>query len=460
MNEQEHAIAIARVSAGKQKEEDQTPGLVKFSEMQGYILDHVEPIKGKSAFHGRQVKQIMAAVKKHVENGPATVVIFRHVDRSSRQGVFEGYKLITQIMDRGARVEFSAPDQQFLNRQPELLGLYFKMAEAESEVKRDRKLQGNASRAARGEVNGRPAWGYDFKIVNNLQILVPNELGRKWIPEIFIAAANGKSLRFIQTMLKGVPSPQKNGLWNEATIRRIIASPTYYGERIGKGGMNYEPLVTFDLWQEANQAVTGRIKRGRGTVKREPALVRPICGACYGDKREGAPSGKSPMYRKSRFGHDYYVCTGHGPARKTCGTKNIPVGLFDAAVDDAMSKRSGPHIEIKRIPGDDRAKQLESINAQIDVLAKKNQYAQIAELSAKAAEIMSQQPVRKERIVKERSGMTEGQHWSTLTSLEEKRNELLKWEIIAYPDGRVRIATPWQPVPDDWDAENPPVPQW
>jgi DNA invertase Pin-like site-specific DNA recombinase len=459
MTVQEHAIAIARVSAGKQREEDQRPGLTKFADGKGYILDAMIAIHGKSAFHGKHVKQVEKAVEDYVHQGEATVVIFRDVDRQSRQGAQAAYDLRGKIIQAGGRMEFVG--QEYLNdqrNQDMLLGILATAAREESETKSRRKLQGNEARSARGEVNGRPAWGYDFRLVNNLHILVPNELGRKWIPVIFQATVDGQSLRAIQTMLKGVPSPQKNGVWNEATIRRIIASPTYHGGRVGKGNMDYEALVTAELWLEANKAVALRNKNGRGTTTREPALLRPICGACYGVKREGAPSGKSPMYRTSRFGHDYYACKGIGPARKSCGTKNIPVHLLDAAVDAAMAKRQGPHYELAWIAGDDKAEQLAGINEKIGAAAKEGRYDLIPELSAQAAEISAQAP-RKARTVKRASGMTVGEHWATL-DLAGKRDELLKWEIRAYPDGHVEIATPWQALPADFDPEAPPVPQW
>jgi DNA invertase Pin-like site-specific DNA recombinase len=460
---QEHAIAIARVSAGTQREEDQRPGLTKYAEAQGYELDAMIPINGKSAFHGKQVKHVLAAVDKHVKNGPATVVIFREVDRSSRQGVFEGYKLITQIMDMGARVEFSAEAQRFLNTQPELLGIYFKMAQAESETKRERKLQGIARKQESGELNGRIPWGYDavFDAAGKIRInIVPNALGRKWIPVIFQSAADGKSLRSIQTMLTGIPSPQGNGAWNEASIRRLIANPTYYGGRVGKGNMKYEALVTSELWQQANEAVKARTRIGRGTTTREPTLLKPLCGACYGLEREGAPNGKSPMYRKSRFGHDYYRCSGSGTARKSCGTKLIPVELLDAAIDAAMAKRAEPRYIESWVGGNGNAAKLEEINKEIMVATRDQRYAELAELSAKAAEIVSQShSVKKAHKVKRPSGMTVGEHWATL-DLAGKRDELVKWEVVAYPDGKVEIKTPWQEVPEDFDPENPPIPQW
>ncbi len=446
MPDQEHAIAIARVSSGKQREEDQRPGLTKFADDQAYVLDAMVDIHGRSAFHGKHLKQVLKAIEEYVRQGEATVVIFRDVDRSSRQGAQATYDLRGQIIKAGGRMEFAG--QEYLNdqrNQDMLLGILATAAREESETKSRRKLQGNEARAARGEVNGRPAWGYDLCGADGKQILIPNDLGRKWIPIIFHAAVDGKSLRSIQTMLRGVPSPQKNGVWNEATIRRIIASPTYYGGRVGKGNMQYEALVTTELWLDASKAVKARTKTGRGTTKREPALARPVCGACYGVKRDGAPNGASPMYRKSRLGHDYYTCTGQGAARKSCGAKVIPCDKLDAAIGAAMARRSGPHYELVWIAGDDKAQQLADINEKIAAAAKEGRYDLIPELSAQAGEINTKR-VRKARVEKRNSGMTVGKHWQTL-DLEGKRDELLKWEVIAYPDGRVWIEAPWQNVP-------------
>ena len=425
----EHAIAIARVSAGKQAEEDQRPGLVKYATDKGYILDDVIPVHGKSAFHGEQVKSIMAAVDQHVRNGNATVVIFRHVDRSSRQGVHQGWDLILQIMKAGAVVEFAAEDQQFLNEQPELLGIYFKMAEAESQVKRDRKLQGNSKKRENGELIGRVPWGYDPVFKGDIRVNIkPNALGREWIPRIYAAAVDGKSLCSIGEMLRGIPSPQGNGLWDDATISRIIASTTNYGQMPNNPNMQFEALVNVDLWKRANLAVTSRLKRGRGTVKLEPALVKPYCAACWRVKREGAPSGMSRMYRTSGNGHTYYSCKGHGPGRKSCGGPGVPVDALDAAVDADMSTNERPHLAREYVAGDDNAERLAVINEKIRLASEAGNYLLIGQLSQEAMEIGPTERSGSIELVD--TGRTIGQHWSTL-SPAEKREELANWNIIA-----------------------------
>jgi DNA invertase Pin-like site-specific DNA recombinase len=446
---QEHAIAIARVSSVKQREEDQRPGLVAYAERKGYTLDEMVPVHGRSAFHGKHVKAILAAVDKHVRHGGATVVIFRHVDRSSRQGVFEGFDLLKKIMDAGARVEFS--EQEYLTDQPGMIGMFFDMAKRESEVKRDRKLQGNRVKKANGELVGRTPWGYDPVLKNGVQVgIAPNALGRKWIPVIFTEAVAGKSLRAIQTMLAGIPSPQKNSAWNEASIRRVIANTTYYGSMTSNPNMKIESLVSVELHKQANLAVAARIRRGGPeAVKNEPTLVRPFCGGCWGKKREGAPSGKSPMYRVNSFGkYSYYACKGHGAARKSCGGPVIPVADLDKAIDELMAADAGPHMVPEYVAGDDSDEQRSVINEKIRVALEAGDYMLMAQLGQEAMQIGPS--VRKSSIEMVDSGITVGRHWESL-SPSEKRDELKRWTVIAYPDkvdmfrqvlpgGRSRIA--------------------
>jgi DNA invertase Pin-like site-specific DNA recombinase len=427
----EHAIAIARVSAGTQAEEDQEPGLRAYADRKGYELDAVVRVHGKSAFHGRHVKHVLAAVDEHVKNGQATVVIFRHVDRSSREGVKAGWRLILQIQDAGARVEFS--EQEWLNDRDEFLGFMFKSAQEESNVKRDRKLQGNAKKRANGEMIGRVPWGYEpvmrGAVIVNIK---PNALGRQWIPAIYAAAVDGKSLRAIAEMLRGVPSPQANNLWNADSIRRVIASTTYHGQMRGNPNLAFEALVTVELFKQANMAVNSRQKLGRSTVKQQPTLARPFCAACWRVLREGAPSGMSPMYRASRFGHSYYSCKGHGPARKSCGGPGIPVDALDAAIDAAMTADERPRMVRQYVAGDDNAERRAAIKAKIAAAQDADDYDLAMELMQEIKQIG---PAKREgRIELVESGRTVGQHWQSLTPAE-KREELANWTVIAGLNG-------------------------
>lgn len=451
----EHAIAIARVSTLKQHEEDQRPGLIKYADRKDYTLDQIVPVAGKSAFHGRHVNDILKAVDAYVRHGRATVVIFRHVDRSSREGVFKGIDLLNKIMAAGARIEFS--EQEFLNDNPGLIGLFMELAKGESEIKQDRKLQGNAAKRAAGQLVGHTPWGYDpvfgvsVKTGRTVRINIkPNALGRRWIPVIFDAAINGKSVLAIAEMLKGVSSPRGNKLWDHNTVVRLLANTTYYGVMRNNPNMKFDPLISVSVYKQANAAVQSRRTNGRSTTKREPALIKPICAVCYGVKREGCLSGVSPMYRVTsinRWGQwQHYVCSGQGPQRKSCGTRSIPAPALDALVDEIMAADDRPRMVRRPVAGDDNDEQREIIGQRISAAVAAGDFALVAELSQQAMAIGPSE--HQSRIEVRHSGQTVGQYWQTLT-LAEKREELANWTVLAkmasgQPVARLTWRSPWE----------------
>jgi Recombinase len=327
-------------------------------------------------------------------------------------------------------MEFSG--QEYLNdqrTQEMLLGLIATAAKEESETKSRRTLQGDAAAAVRGEATGKPAWGYTFGMVEGKRVLVPTELGREWIPRIYNLCAEGKSLRHLRDLLsgKGVPSPGKAEAWSISTLTRLIASPTYKGDRRGKGSLKYEVLVTAELWTQANQALKSRVIRGRSTVKSEPVLLKPYCGECWGIPRDGAalnvkqvdgtvkltPTGKSPMYRRVKIHkgkrYTYYGCHGHGPACRTCGAPGIPEAMLDAAVDAIMAADKRPHWVLEFVPGDDNAEKLAKINDAIALAGQTGDYAKVSELAAEA-QLIRDQPHRKGRTERRLTGKTVGAH--------------------------------------------------
>jgi len=238
----------------------------------------------------------------------------------------------------------------------------------------------------------------------------------------------------------------------------MLANPTYRGDRAGKGNMVYEALVSSELWHQANLAVKSRAPQKRGTVTREAALVRPYCGACWGILREGAanqvkaedgtitlvPSGKSPMYREVKVRgekeYSYYGCRGHGPAKKSCGAPVIPQAVLDKAVNEMMSSNTQPHTVFEYIPGDDNAETIAKLNDAIALAGREMDYTKVAELAAEAERVRNL-PHRRGRTERRETGITVGKNWERLTEAE-KRDELLKWQVIASPEG-VKILGPW-----------------
>lgn len=457
----EHVILIPRVSTVRQKEENQLPLMQDFANTRGYITDAVIPINGKSAFHGRHLKQVLKAINEYIRQGNATVIIFRDVDRSSRQGAQATFDLRGEIIRAGGRMEFSG--QEYLNdqrTQEMLLGLLATSAREESETKSRRTLQGNTAKALAGELTGKPSWGYTVGKVNGLRILVPNKLGREWVSRIYNLAAEGKSLEYIRNLLSAnnVESPMKSKEWNVTGIRRLIVSPTYKGDRKGKGNMVYESLVSAELWQVANTALKTRQTGFKTGERLVAALVKPYCGACWGILRDGAaknvkqpdgtiklvPTGKSPMYRHTSYKYGrcytYYICSGSGPAKQSCGAPAILESELDNAVNKIMSSDTRPHTVLDYIPGDDNAETIARLNDAIALAGREMNYTKVAELAAEA-ERVRQQPHRRGHAERRETGLTVGKNWDAL-NLAERREELSKWTVLAWP-GSVRILGPW-----------------
>lgn len=439
----EHCICIARVSKGKQRSEDQRPELTAYAERKGYTLDALVTVQGHSAFTGKQVKHIKAAVDQHVKNGDACVVVFRHVDRSSRQGTFEGHKLISYIHDAGARVEFSS--QEFLNDQPGLLGMFFEMAKQESKIKQDRSIQGHAVKRAKGEVIGKIPWGYD-KVLDSRGVqvgMVPSTLGREWIPRIFHAAINGSSLQTIAEMLQGIPTASGNKVWNVTGVRQLLIRTTYYGHMPSNPNLEYEPLITVEEFKAANAAMQARRDNGRGTVKHEAPLVRPVCGECLGVVRDGCPSGRSPMYVHRSKSFAYMRCMGHGPGRKSCGTPLVRVDALYDAVEHIMANDSRPHMTMQYFRGSDNSEAHEILLERMSAAQQSGDWLQVAQI---AQEIAALGPVeRKASAQYVPSGKTVGERWATLSPVE-KRDEMGRWEVIVYRD-RIQVFGKWHDEP-------------
>ena len=86
--------------------------------------------------------------------------------------------------------------------------------------------------------------------------------------------------------------------------------------------------------------------------------MAPVCGECYGKKREGCADGISPMYRVyGGYGENrqpYYRCTGHGPQRKGCGFM-ITVAEADDIVTGDMLQDENEHEDREFVPGDDKS---------------------------------------------------------------------------------------------------------
>ncbi len=226
---------------------------------------------------------------------------------------------------------------------------------------------------SQGKLVGRPPFGYDVADADGgHKTLIPNELGRRYIPEIFDRCIAGESLRTIADWLdsEGVKPPNSTA-WSANSIGKIIKSPTYTGRRaeqdpvtkeFGRTILRCEPLVDTATWRRAGEALANRPRRGP-MRNEDKALLSSVllCAGCGG-----------PMYRNHKPGSRkiaYYYCVGAYPARKSTCKFTVACEALDAAVDDFFVSLNMPIMERAVVPGRDHWDEIEEIEQQISDLA-------------------------------------------------------------------------------------------
>ena len=447
----DHARLWQRVSTRGQDEASQLPDLITWCDSHGYTYDLAESyvVQGRSAWHGRHAADLDRAFADMAAGEYVVLVVWKQ-DRIERRGMEAALALISRAKQAGGRIEFAT--QPHLNKLNDMGGrisyaIMAEVAQAESQTKSDRvKAKNNALRSA-GSFVGRPPWGYAIVNREGRKVLEPTEAGKRWIPEIYRAAIEGKSLRDIAAMLETAGlKPSGGKRWNEGSIgNNLIPNPVYYGQRRNGGALETEALVSVTTWQQANASVASRIRPGRGTVTHEKPLVQPFCGECFGQARPGCPSGKSPMYRT--FGpyadgkRALFRCTGHGPQRKGCGAPLLLVSQVEADVLATLVDDTSWHVERVFVPGDDTADRINALQEKGAEAIRTGDYATAAAIMERAAALDSEPSVPahwEDRV----TDQTEAGYFAGLDR-DAQRDYLRSREIVATSAGVVIVPRAW-----------------
>lgn len=443
----ERARLWQRVSTGGQDEASQLPDLISWcdSHAYSYSLTDAYVVRGRSAWHGRHQDTLDRAFADMAAGQYVVLVVWKQ-DRIERRGMEAALNLISRAKQAGGRIEFAT--QPHLNKLNDMGGrisyaIMAEVAQAESQTKSDRVSAKHAALRDAGSIVGRSPWGYRIVKRDGRKILEPTEAGRKFIPAIFDAVINGKNLRAVAAWLDSEGAkPTRRGSWNESFLARVISNPTYYGMRPNSPNLKYEALVSATTWQAANAALASRVRTGRGTVKHDKPLVRPFCGVCYGQERDGCPSGKSPMYRTfSKYADGIramFRCNGCGPQSKPCGAPMLSVAAVETAVMEAMNV-DYPHIERVFIPGDDTADRIGELQERGAAAIRAGDYVAATEAMQLAAELDAGPSVPAHWEERE-TDITEAEYFTGL-SRDEQRDYLATMTIVAKldEDGNVRV---------------------
>lgn len=277
---------------------------------------------------------------------------------------------------------------------------------------------------SQGRLVGRPPFGYSVVAAEGgHKTIEPNDLGRKYMPEIFARCIAGDSLRTIAHWLdaEGV-KPQNSASWNTQSVRAIILSPTYTGRRaeqdkatgeFGRVILRCEPLVDRATWRQANEALASRPKRGPMSNEGKALLSGILfCAGCG-----------SAMYRNQKPGGKnvpYYVCVGVYPRRKSECKFMIRCDVMDPAVGGYMAVHRDPIMKTTVVPGDDWSDELEEVDQQIlDLMSTRTDdfVARMTELHDRKQELLDREP-EPDRVEQVPAGETYAERWARLSDQE------------------------------------------
>lgn len=204
-------------------------------------------------------------------------------------------------------------------------GLDALLAEDEAARTSDRVRRAVRARATAGQPHGKLLYGYMREYDTATRQLIrqaPHPDTAAIVRDIYTRAINGQSQAAIARHLtaQGVAPPRPRRTeradpqqWLPSTVRRIITNPAYAGHRTHHGQIvapaAWEPLVTQDVWDQANAAIAYPPTHARNPGGPAKHLLSGIatCGPCG-----------SVLYAITNRGYLSYQCSGcMGVTRRT-----------------------------------------------------------------------------------------------------------------------------------------------
>lgn len=425
--------AWVRVSSGGRDEENQVPDVERHCTDRGYTIAKWYTLNDKSASKGEQ-QTMLDEMLADMRLGVIKILVCWHSDRVERRGPEWVFRLLRQIREADGHIEsvreplFGTADLsgETLTAFGAVVSHQYSVHLAEQVGIAHARIRANG-----GLTPGGIPWGYEVTGPKYGKTLIPTDLCRKYVPQVFQRCIDGDSCLIIAEWLdsEGVPTT-RGGLWNERSVWQMIKNMTYAGRRQDEGPkrpdgkptrknrrtvMKCEAVVSMDVWRRANDALRKRPARSPGarslTPEGKPLLANLKCARCD----------DSPMYRIKY----YYRCFGRGTRRKGCGNM-IRLERLDEMVRVRMLAWHDQQHTIRTwVEGEDWEADIESIAQDIHELDPRS-----PDYRARHAELMAQLEDYESRPVIEGywdeidTGMTKGQYFYDLSP--EGRREYLK----------------------------------
>lgn len=415
-----------KVSTGGQDEAQQVPAVEGHCESHGYSITRRYELNDKSASKGEQQAKLNEMLED-MRNGTIRVLVCWRSNRLERRGVVAVYTLLSDAKKAGGRIEsVQEPLFGIGDMTSEMLTTFGAISDEQFSVKlSEDTTRGIRQIKANGYVyNGNVPWGFRIVGEKYRHTIVPTDICREYVPQIFQRCINGDSLRTVAAWLDSESVPTaRGGKWNEGSVRWIIRTRAYAGRLLdGKGETVLElpeedTVILPSLFDRANQALKSRPKRGPAKPNR-PMLAKLRCNRCG-----------SPMYRitAGKRKREFYRCFGSGPQRKGCGNM-VAYDLTEFIVASQIFVHSTEPHRIKNwVDGQNWDDQISNVKQDIREAADAERFEEMPALQAKLAELRSRESVPGHYDYVE-TGQTVGAHFWSLDD-DGKREYLATRDI-------------------------------
>jgi DNA invertase Pin-like site-specific DNA recombinase len=402
-----------RVSSGDQDEANQEPSIDKWIADHGYEVGPTYRLHGKSASKGKQQAKLDEMLSD-MRAGRITVLVVWYSARIERRGAWDHFNLAHMVRDAGGRIEYVM--EPWLNEVNAMSDAFLAMQAAANKqytdtLSKNVLIAHDRIRANRG-VYGAVPWGFDIVGEKYGKRIVPTELCKQVVPQIFERCIAGDSLRTIAAWLdsQGIPTSRGRAQWHETSVRFIVLSRAYAGRLQNRQGQTIarcEAVVPADVFDRANQALTSRPHRGPSNAENKPLLAKIKCNRCA-----------SPMYRIARRKQKeyvYYRCYGSGAQRKGCGNMIPGSDLEDVVHAWVTLTKDEPYESLEWVEGESYDSDISDVKQDIREAAEAEEFDRLPGLQAKLADLREKQGhATKGHYERIKTGETKGQHFHGL----------------------------------------------
>ena len=382
--------AWVRVSPGKgQDEANQVPAVITHCISNKYWPAKWYVVHAKSAFHGEQQDALNQAIED-MREGITRILVIWHSDRLERrheQGKQPKTLISTlaEFKDAGGRVESQQEPQLGqldMGGQVSTFITGIMNHEKSKHISEQVNLALDRIKANKALYNGNVPWGWTVSGEKYEKGMIPTDICREYVPQIFQRCIDGQSLRQIAAWLdsENVPT-SRGGKWNEGSVRWIITTRAYAGRHVsrdtGETICTCEEIIKPSVFERANKALKSHGKRGPTNLDNRPMLAKLHCLRC-----------DSPMYRikagkKQRY---YYRCYGSGPQRKGCGNM-VPMSATDTAVAFvSFVSNTKPYRTREWVEGKNYDDQISNVKQDLREAVEAERFADLAALQAQLEE--------------------------------------------------------------------------